>query len=67
MSDYEINEQDIDKVVRFLQLTDPQHATPEIAIEILETMQATVHKMSHEDPEKLEKIWQDLKKRKNLT
>lgn len=63
---YELNEKDIDSVIRFLQLTDPKHATPEMAIEILETMMATAHGMAHEDPELLEKIWLDLKKKKNL-
>lgn len=65
--DYEINEKDIDAVIRFLKLTDPEHATPEIAIELLEHMQMAFHTMAHDDPEILEKIYQDMKlKRKDV-
>jgi len=59
--DYEINEKDIDSVLRFLKLNDPEHATPEMAIAILERMQAAFHTMSHDDPEMLEKIYLDMK------
>jgi len=58
---YEINEQDIDSVLRFLELHDPEHATPEMAIAILEHMQSAFHTMSHDDPEMLDKIYLDLK------
>lgn len=34
--DYEINEKDIDSVIRFLKTVDPENATPEMAINILE-------------------------------
>lgn len=59
---YEINEKDIDSVIRFLKINDPENATPEMAIAILEHMQAAFHTMSHDDPELLEKIYLDLKK-----
>jgi cytochrome oxidase Cu insertion factor (SCO1/SenC/PrrC family) len=58
---YEINEKDIDSMLKFLKLNDPEHATPEMAIAILEHMQAAFHTMSHEDPETLDKIYQDLR------
>lgn len=58
---YEINEKDIDSVLRFLELHDPEHATPDTAIAILERMQSAFHTMSHEDPAMLEKIYLDLK------
>ncbi len=64
---YELNEKDIDSVLRYLKLTDSKHATPEMAIAILERMQMTFHQMSHNDPELLEKVWHDLKKQKKLT
>lgn len=60
---YELNEKDIDSVIRWLKIHDPQNATPETAIEILEEMHARVHLLSHENPELLEKIYRDLKER----
>ena len=62
--DYEINEKDIDSVLRYLKLTDPENATPEMAITILEEMQATSHTLSHTDPALLEKIYKDVKEKK---
>lgn len=65
--DYEINEKDIDAVIRFLKLTDPEHATPGIAIELLEHMQQAFHTMARDNPEMLEKIYRDMKsKRKDV-
>jgi hypothetical protein len=69
---YELNEKDIDSVLNFLKLTDPEHATPEMAIAVLEHMQSSFHTMSHEDPELLGKIYTDIiakkqkLKRKNI-
>lgn len=63
MSDnYEINEKDIDTVIRFLKINDPENATPEKAISLLEDLQAGVHKLSHTNPELLEKLHQELEK-----
>ncbi len=59
--DYEINEKDIDAVIRFLKLTDPEHATLEIAIELLEHMQQAFHTMARDNPEMLENIYQEMK------
>lgn len=61
MSGYKINEKDIDSVLEFLKQEHPENATPEKAIEILETMQAKFHEMAHTDPDLLEKIYEDLK------
>jgi len=32
---YDINEKDIDGIIRFLKVNDPEHATPEWAIDFL--------------------------------
>ena len=61
---YELNEKDIESTIRFLKTIDPEHATPEMAIEILEHLQMTFHTMSHDDPELLEKIYWELKAKK---
>ncbi len=63
---YQMNEKDIESVIKFLKITDPENATPEVAILILERLQATFHTMSHEDPEKLKEIYESLKKEKKL-
>lgn len=60
MTDYEINEKDIDTVLNILKKSDPEHATPEMAISILENMQATFHELRHIEPELLVKIYEDL-------
>ena len=58
---YELNEKDIESVIRFLKIHDPANATPEKAIAMLEDLQAFVHTMSHENPELLEKLYAELK------
>lgn len=57
---YEINEKDIDSVIRYLKLTDPENATPEKAIFVLENWQASIHMMSHDSPELLEELQKEL-------
>ncbi|HSW97577.1 MAG TPA: hypothetical protein VLF89_07165 [Candidatus Saccharimonadales bacterium] len=59
---YEINERDIDGMVRFLKTTDPEHATPEMAIALLEHFQAKFHMLGHTDPDKLYKMLINLNK-----
>lgn len=61
---YEINEKDIDSVLNFLKRTDPENATPEMAIEILEHLKATFHSLSHTNPDQLVKIYEELKKKR---
>lgn len=61
MSRYNITQKDIDAMIRFLKATDPDNATPEMAIELLEHLQASIHTMSHEDPEKLEMLYEEFK------
>lgn len=62
MSDYQINEQDIDSVLRYLKVNDPENATPEKAIEMLEQLQAGIHMLAHTNPELLEKLSKDLER-----
>jgi len=64
---YQINEKDIDTTLNFLKKTDPEHATPEMAIELLEYLQETFHTMGHEDLGKLEKLYEDFKKQKEMS
>lgn len=64
-SGYKINEKDIESVINFLKTKDPGKATPEMAIEILERLQAKFHEMAHMEPELLDQIYEDLQKDKN--
>ena len=66
MKKYQMNEKDIEGVINYLKIFDPENATPEMAIELLEYMQATYHSMTHDDPEQLKKMYEDLQKKKKL-
>ena len=57
---YEINEKDIKGAINFLKYTDPEHATPEMAIALLEHLKAHYHTMAHFEPEELEKEYKKL-------
>ena len=63
---YEINEKDIDTVLGILKRSDPVNATPEMAIAILEHLKATVHELSHTNPDELVRIYEDLKLKKKM-
>ena len=63
-NEYQLNEKDIESVIRYLKTIDPENATPEMAIAILEHLKTTYHTMNHEDPETLKKIFEELKKEK---
>jgi hypothetical protein len=60
MEEYEINEKDIESVIRWLTINDPQHADRETAISLLQEMKAGFHGMAHNNPELLEKLRHEL-------
>lgn len=62
MSDkkYELNEKDLDSAMRYLKAFHPEDANPETAIALLENMAAKYHKMNHDNPKDLERIYNDL-------
>ena len=57
---YEINEKDVETVMRWLVINDPEHATQEDAIAMLQDLQSGFHQMSHSNPELLIKLKQEL-------
>jgi stalled ribosome rescue protein Dom34 len=61
---YELNEKDIDSAISYLKQIDPDNATPEMAIAFLEELHASVHTLSHENLEMMEKLYRDLKKKR---
>ena len=46
---YDLNEQDIDAVIRFLKVHDPDNATPEVAIDFLASTKLNLRKNAGED------------------
>lgn len=65
MSNYEINEKDIDSVINYLRINDPENATPEKAIAFLEELQSGLHMLEHTNPDLLDKIYDDIKRKDN--
>ncbi len=57
MSDYEITEQDIESTVKYLQIFHPENANREFAIEMLEYLKASVHRLASTDPDELDKLY----------
>jgi hypothetical protein len=49
--EYQINETDIDKVIAYLKIVDPENATPENAIAFLEDYAKRFHEMGHVLPD----------------
>jgi hypothetical protein len=57
---YVMSEQDIEVALRYLKYNEPEKATREGAIALLEELQAGLHGMAHHDPEKLLKLKKEL-------
>lgn len=57
---YEINDKDIESVLRYLKINDPENATPEKAISMLEDLQRGYHNMAHHNPKQLEELQKEL-------
>ncbi len=58
---YQINEKDIDSVLNYLKIHDPENATPELTIALLEFYKTKFHELAHTDLSKLEEIYQEFK------
>jgi hypothetical protein len=61
---YQINEKDIESVLNYLKIHDPEHATPDMAIAFLEYFKAKFQDLAHTDPDKLDEIYDEFKKAK---
>jgi hypothetical protein len=57
---YEINEKDIESVLRWLKINDPENATHDRAVALLKDLKAGFHGMAHNNPELLAKLKQEL-------
>ncbi|MGB3945906.1 MAG: hypothetical protein WBK76_03655 [Candidatus Saccharimonadales bacterium] len=47
LEEYEINEKDIDSVLNYMRIFDPENATSEKAIEFLEYLRVGLHEKAH--------------------
>ena len=47
---YDLNEQDIDAVLRYMQLNDPEHASPERAVRFLVTWKKSLRERDVNSP-----------------
>lgn len=61
---YEHNEKDIESVIRWLKIHDPENATPERAIAKIEEALASAHMLGQKNPEQLEQLLEELQKSK---
>lgn len=61
---YEISEKDIESTLRWLKINDPENATREKAEAMLQDLQTGFHQMSHNNPELLDQLKQELKRDK---
>jgi geranylgeranyl pyrophosphate synthase len=57
---YRITDEDIEKVINLLKLTNASKATPEYARRILEQLYQRYHVLKHIDPDAIEEIMKDL-------
>lgn len=64
--EYELNEKDIDSMLNYLRIFDPENATPENAIDFLEFYRTAIHKIGHEaTDEDLKKLYDKFTQEKN--
>ena len=49
MSDYEVNEKDIEAVIRYLKIHDPKNADRKYAVQLLGVMQEVARELVDED------------------
>lgn len=58
--DYEITDEDLQAVLKYLEIENPTMATEDVAIEILQQLYQRVHTLEHIDPNAIEEILKDL-------
>lgn len=63
---YEMNEEDIDKVICYLEIVDPENATPENAIAFLEYYQTLFHELGHQlTAEQMQKLYDEFAQKRD--
>lgn len=64
MSDYEITGSDIASVVNYLRIFHPDDANREFAVELLEYLKASYHRLALTSPDALEELYKAFEKSK---
>ena len=62
MSDYKITEQDIEGMLQYLRVFHPENANEDYAVEMLEYLKATFHRLALTDPDALDELYQAFEK-----
>jgi hypothetical protein len=62
MSDYEINEKDIESTINYLRIFHPENANRDFAIEFLKYWKAIYRRVGATDPDALEDYYQAFQK-----
>ena len=60
MSDYEITEKDIESMVNYLRIFHPENANRDFAVEMLNYLKATSHRLAQSSSEMLETLYEAL-------
>lgn len=62
MSDYVITDEDVDAVVRYLEIFHPENATREFALFMLESTKSAIHKVAIDNPDDIEALYEQVEK-----
>lgn len=57
MSDYHISEEDIDSVVRYMEIYHPENANREYGLALLEHIKSGIHQIARNNPEDIEAMY----------
>lgn len=62
MSDYVITEENIDAVVRYLEIFHPENANKDFALFMLESAKSAFHKIAIDNPDDIEALYEQVQK-----
>lgn len=62
MSGYEINEKDIQSMVKYLEVFHPENANHEFAEEMLRYLKAASRRLATSDPDTLDKLYEEFQR-----
>ena len=57
MSDYQITEKDVEATVNYLRIFHPENANREFAVEMLEYLKASYHRLALTNPDALDELY----------
>lgn len=60
MSDYQISNEDIDAVVRYLEIYHPENANREYAQRMLESTKSALHQIAINNPDDIEALYEQV-------